>query len=192
MKTVGILNMQGAVSECVHYVKHAGQQALLVHEPADLDAIDALVIPGGESTAISRLIDQQALRKPLLDFAVSHPVLGVCAGLILCSKSICGNNYGSNAVKPLQLIDCEVERNGFGRQADSFECELVVDGIGSNVPGVFIRAPYIKSTGPSVTTLASIDGKTIMAESGNILVAAFHPELTGDTRILQYFLNKIR
>ena len=188
MVRVGVLALQGAVSEHLGMARRAGADSLAVNSPDDLAQADALVIPGGESTAISRLIRQNGLQDPIRAFARSHPVLGTCAGLILCGREISGP---VNEPQPLGLMDITVERNGFGRQTDSFETPLVVEGMGS-VPAVFIRAPYIQKAGAGARVLASVDGKAVMAEQGNILVAAFHPELTDDLTVYRYFVGKIK
>ena len=188
MARVGVLALQGAVSEHLDMARRAGADSLAVNSPDDLARSDALVIPGGESTAISRLIRQNGLQDPIRAFARSHPVLGTCAGLILCGREISGP---VNEPQPLGLMDITVERNGFGRQTDSFETPLVVEGMGT-VPAVFIRAPYIQKAGAGARVLASVDGRAVMAEQGNILVAAFHPELTDDLTVYRYFVGKIK
>ncbi len=187
---IGVLALQGAVAEHMRMAQRAGAKSLAVKSRQDLARADALVIPGGESTAISRLIQENNLTGPIQDFAKTHPVLGTCAGLILCGREIVGQDGGIRGPRPLGLIDISVERNGFGRQVDSFETLLPVAGLGE-VPAVFIRAPFIHGMGPGVRALAEVDGKTVMAESGNILVAAFHPELADDLSVYTYFKEKI-
>lgn len=187
MIVVGVLALQGAVTEHAQILERLSVKAMLVKNVADLKQVDALIIPGGESTAISRLIDARGLYDEIRLFAQHHPILGTCAGLILCSTVI---NCSENKVKPLVLIDICVERNGFGRQVDSFETLLDVDNIGKQIPAVFIRAPYIKSVGKDVLALAKFEDKIVVAEHENILVTAFHPELTMDTRVLKYFIDK--
>ena len=188
MKTVGVLALQGAVTEHIQMLERSGVKGVAIKYPADLDEIDGLIIPGGESTAISRLIQQNGLYEPIQRFALSHPVMGTCAGLILCANDIV---HSDGKVIPLELMDMAVERNGFGRQIDSFETNLSVKTIGDDVPAVFIRAPFIQSVGENVDVLATIDNKIVMAEQGNVLVMAFHPELTTDTRIVEYFIKKM-
>lgn len=187
MKTVGVLALQGAVSEHLSMLAALGVTGVAVKYQQDLDGLDGLIIPGGESTAISRLIQENDLYEALQNFAQSHPVLGTCAGLILCGNRIINDD---GKVKPLNLMDMCVERNGFGRQIDSFEVELDVKGIGKNIPAVFIRAPYIASVGDDVEVLAYVDDKIVMAKQGKTLVMAFHPELTDDTRIFEFFINQ--
>lgn len=188
MKTVGVLALQGAVTEHLQALEHLQVKGVAVKHAIDLDSIDALIIPGGESTAISRLIQQQAMYEKIQQFASNHPVMGTCAGLILCGKNIINTD---GKVIPLELIDITVERNGFGRQVDSFETSLMIKGIGEAVPAVFIRAPFIQQVGEGVEVLATIDNKIVMAEQGNILVMAFHPELTNNTKIFEYFIKKM-
>lgn len=187
MKVIGVLGLQGAVSEHIRALAKLSVKAVLVNNIDDLKQVDALIIPGGESTTISRLIQSRGLYEAIQLFAKDHPVMGTCAGLILCAKEI---NHSEGKVIPLGLIDICVERNGFGRQVDSFETLLDVDKIGEQIPAVFIRAPYIKSVGRGVCALATVEGKIIMAEQKNILVTAFHPELNEDSRVLAYFVSK--
>jgi 5'-phosphate synthase pdxT subunit len=203
MARVGVLALQGAVSEHLAMLGKAGMGGLCVRRPADLDGLDGLIIPGGESTAISRLIRQNSLSGPIRQFAGTRPVLGTCAGLILCGSEVSGtggampgetravSGQGRDRLKPLGLMDITVSRNGFGRQVDSFEADLAVENIGENMPAVFIRAPFIERAGPGVRVLAKVDGKIVMAESGTVLVTAFHPELTEDVRIFRYFREKM-
>lgn len=188
MKTVGVLALQGAISEHVKMLKQLGVQAIPVKSVNDLVLVNGLIIPGGESTAISRLIQQSGFYEAIQKFAGTKPVMGTCAGLILCSKRI---SHADGKVVPLGLIDITVERNGFGRQVDSFETFLTVRGIVKPVPAVFIRAPFILEVADGVKILATIDNKIVMAEQGNILVMAFHPELTADTKIFEYFIDKL-
>ncbi len=184
---IGVLALQGAVSEHLRMAERAGAEALPVKNREDLARVDALVIPGGESTTISRLVRENSLAEPIRGFSRKNPVLGTCAGLILCGREILGPEAGPH---PLGLMDISVERNGFGRQVDSFETVLPVDGLGA-VPAVFIRAPFIRAAGPGVRVMAEVDGRIVMAEQGTVLVAAFHPELTDDLRVCSYFLAKI-
>ncbi len=187
MVRIGVLALQGAVSEHLDMAARVGAAGLPVKSPPDLAGVDALVIPGGESTAISRLIRLYGLADPIRDFARTRPVLGTCAGLILCATEVAGP---AAEPRPLGLMDIRVERNGFGRQVDSFETDLPVAGLGT-VRAVFIRAPFIESAGPGVRVLASVDGRAVMAEQGKILVTAFHPELTGDGSVYAYFAAKV-
>ncbi len=188
MKTVGVLALQGDVAEHLAQLRQRNVQGVAVRKPADLAPLAALIIPGGESTAISNLMQTSGLYDPIREFARHHPVLGTCAGLIMCGRRIEG---GRQPVVPLELIDIHVTRNGFGRQVDSFETTLFIDALNKSVPAVFIRAPFIESVGDNVTVLARYEDRIVMAEQGNILVCSFHPELTEDTSVLAYFLSKI-
>lgn len=189
VKIVGVLALQGAITEHLQMLEHLQVKAQPVKTAGDLAMVDALIIPGGESTAISRLIQQQGLFDKIQQFAKTHPVLGTCAGLILCASEIVQSD---NKVIPLGLIDIIVERNGFGRQVDSFETMLSVSNIGDNIPAVFIRAPFIQEVEKDVKILSVYEDKIVMAEQGNVLVMSFHPELTKDTRVFEYFIKKIQ
>jgi pyridoxal 5'-phosphate synthase pdxT subunit len=187
-KKIGVLALQGAVTEHILSLEKLGACATAVKLPADLDGLDGLIIPGGESTAIGRLIREQHLEEPLRAFfEAGKPIFGTCAGLILCSTD---RSHPTGDLR-LGFIEMEVERNGFGRQIDSFEALLPFEGIAEPVEAVFIRAPYIQSVGAGVTVLATIDGKIVAAETDQILITAFHPELTDDLAVLQYFLEKV-
>jgi 5'-phosphate synthase pdxT subunit len=183
---IGVLALQGAISEHMDMAARVGAVGIPVRSDADLAGVDALVLPGGESTVIGRLIERSNLAEPIRRFARNRPVLGTCAGLILCAGEVI--NPGA-IVHPLRLMDIVVERNSFGRQADSFETMLDVAGVGE-FPAVFIRAPVIRAAGPGVRIQAVFGDAVVMAEQGNILVTAFHPELTNDTRIYEYFMRK--
>ncbi len=188
MKKVGVLALQGAVSEHLRTLERLGVTGVAVRTAQDLQALDGLIIPGGESTAICRLIHENHMEEMIRTFAKTRSVFGTCAGLILCAGK---TEPADRFVTPLGLIDITVERNGFGRQVDSFETTLDIPGIGEAIPAVFIRAPFIRETGPDVQVLATLDGKIVMAQQGRVLVTAFHPELTDDTRILAHFLKGI-
>lgn len=188
VKKVGVLALQGAVSEHIAHINQLGGQGVAVKTPADLAEVQGLIIPGGESTAISRLIQQVNLYEPIQTFAKSNPVFGTCAGLILCGSGI---TDGGEKLKPLNLIDIAVTRNGFGRQVDSFEVDLDIENVGKAIPSVFIRAPFIATVGQGVKTLATYEDKIVMAEQGNILVSSFHPELTNNNQVIGYFMSKI-
>ncbi|MFQ1054726.1 pyridoxal 5'-phosphate synthase glutaminase subunit PdxT [Gilliamella apicola] len=186
LKKVGVLNLQGAVSEHITMLNSLDNvQAIAVKHPEQLAELDGLIIPGGESTTISRLIRQNGLFEPIKQFAQQGKgILGTCAGLVLCGKTTTHNE-----VEQLALIDIHVERNGFGRQINSFETKLDVKLIGQQIPAVFIRAPYIAKAGEHVEQLAFIDEHCVMAKQNNILVCSFHPELTQDNRIMHYFVE---
>lgn len=187
-KTIGVLDLQGAVSEHIRALETLGVQAVAVRKSEDFDNLDGLIIPGGESTAIGRLIREQKLEERLRSFYSSgKAIFGTCAGLILCSTD---ESHETDDLR-LGFIDMEVERNGFGRQVASFETSLDFKGILQPVEAVFIRAPYIQSVGANAKILASYDDKIVAAEQGNVLVTAHHPELTEDYAVLNYFLNKV-
>ncbi|WKA54838.1 pyridoxal 5'-phosphate synthase glutaminase subunit PdxT [Planococcus shixiaomingii] len=187
MKRVGVLALQGAVREHIHSIEACGAIAIPVKWPKDLEELDALVLPGGESTTMRRLIDRYGLMEPLREFAKSgKPMFGTCAGLILLAREVAGN-----AAPHLGVMDVVVERNSFGRQVDSFEAELSITGLEAPFNAVFIRAPHIASVGPETQVLCEHDGKIVMAKSGQFLGCSFHPELTDDHRITSYFLDMI-
>lgn len=206
MRSAGVLALQGAVEEHIDALSRLGWKGIPVKQPNDLVHIDALIIPGGESTAISRLMIASGLHDAIRTFG--RPVLGTCAGLILVCSDIAeseenpggregGSSTGkdlhsSHRVIPLGLIDATVQRNGFGRQVDSFEATLAVAGVARDVTGVFIRAPYIERLGEGAKALAFFDDRIVMAEQGNVVVCSFHPELTTDDRVLEYFLAKAK
>jgi 5'-phosphate synthase pdxT subunit len=187
MKRIGVLALQGAVREHVQSIGACGAEAVLVKWPADLDGLDALILPGGESTTMRRLIDRYGLMEPLREFAKTRkPMFGTCAGLILLAGEVVGYEEPH-----LGVMDVVVERNSFGRQVDSFEAELTVEGLDAPFNAVFIRAPHIVSAGPSAEVLCEHDGKIVMARSGPFLGCSFHPELTDDHRITDYFIGMI-
>jgi 5'-phosphate synthase pdxT subunit len=177
---IGVLAIQGAFIEHVRTFDAIGVESVEVRLPADLDGVSGLVLPGGESTAMRRLIDRWSLREPILRLAASGaPLFGTCAGMILLAREIGG---GDPPVLP--LLDIRVERNAFGRQLDSFETEIDVPILGERpVHGVFIRAPIVDVTGPDVDVLARLDdGRIVAVRERNIVATAFHPELAGETR----------
>ncbi|HSP21301.1 MAG TPA: pyridoxal 5'-phosphate synthase glutaminase subunit PdxT [Planococcus sp. (in: firmicutes)] len=185
---IGVLALQGAVREHVVSIEKCGAKAVLVKWPRDLEDLDALILPGGESTAMRRLIDRYGLMEPLREFAASgKPMFGTCAGLILLASEVV------DASEPhLGVMDVVVERNSFGRQIDSFEVDLAIAGFDSPFNAVFIRAPHIVSAGPTAEVLCEHNGKIVMARSGQFLGCSFHPELTDDHRITEYFIGMVR
>lgn len=185
---VGVLAVQGAVTEHAKRLETLGVQAVLVRRPDDLDGVDALVIPGGESTTIGRLIRQYNLFEPIRKRGEEGmPLFGTCAGMILLAKRIHGPEQAH-----LGLLDATVDRNSFGRQRDSFEAGISVEGLGEEpYAAVFIRAPHIVEAGDAVTVLARYEDKIVAARQGNVLVTSFHPELTDDPRMHRLFLNMI-
>jgi 5'-phosphate synthase pdxT subunit len=192
---IGVLALQGAFREHIRMLKSLGVQASEVRKPEELAGLDGLIIPGGESTTIGKLATEHGLLQPIREMARGEvPVWGTCAGMILLARDI-GRD------QPLVgVMDIVVARNAFGRQVDSFETDLVVPALDTvatdngqrGVPfrAIFIRAPLIERVGPGVETLARLeDGTIVAARQGNLLVTAFHPELTGDTRFHRYFLE---
>jgi 5'-phosphate synthase pdxT subunit len=184
MVKIGVLGLQGAVREHVLALEASGAEAVIVKKTEQLDDLDGLVMPGGESTAMRRLIDKYNFLQPLKDFAAHKPVFGTCAGLILMAKKIHGQDSAH-----LELIDMTVERNAFGRQVDSFEADLMITHVGEDFAGVFIRAPYIMEVGQDVEILSKHNDRIVAAQQGHFLCAAFHPELTDDYRMHAYFVE---
>jgi 5'-phosphate synthase pdxT subunit len=177
---IGVLALQGAFREHLDTLAAIGVEGVRVREPADLDGVSGLIIPGGESTTMRQLIERWGLRQPILDLAASGaPIFGTCAGMIVLARDIAGDEEPI-----LPLLDVRVERNAFGRQLDSFEAELPVEVLGDTpVHAVFIRAPVIERTGPDVDVLARLDDDRVVAvRERNVLATAFHPELAGETR----------
>jgi 5'-phosphate synthase pdxT subunit len=177
---IGVLALQGAFREHLDTLSAIGVEGVRVREPADLDGLSGLILPGGESTTMRHLIERWGLRQPILDLAADgRPILGTCAGMIILSRSIAG---GEEPVLP--LLDVTVERNAFGRQLDSFETELQVPLLGETpVHAVFIRAPVIEHVGDDVDVLSRLDdGRIVAVRQRNVLATSFHPELAGETR----------
>ena len=184
---VGILAVQGAVREHVEALREVGADPVLVRLPADFADLDALILPGGESTAMRRMIDQYGLREPIRAMArAGAPMLGTCAGMILLADRLAD---GEDPV--LQLLDVEVQRNAYGRQLDSFEADIDVPALGpEQLHGVFIRAPVLSEVGPRAEVLArDPQGRPIAVRQGRVLATAFHPELTGDRRMHSLLLS---
>jgi 5'-phosphate synthase pdxT subunit len=188
MIKVGVLGLQGAVSEHVKALKESGAEAIIVKRKEQLDELDGLIIPGGESTTMRRLIDKYDFMESLKAFAKSgKPVFGTCAGLILLAKNLVGYE-----APHIGVMNVTVERNSFGRQRESFEAELNVAGIAEDFTAVFIRAPHIVEAGENVEILAKHNERIVMAREGNLLGCSFHPELTDDYRITQYFVHMVK
>ena len=189
MKKVGVLALQGGFVEHIAALRQLGVEAFPVRLPAQLKGLNALVIPGGESTTIFSLMCEYHLADETNRLiAEGLPVLGTCAGLVLLAKKIVGTNQGS-----LGAMDIQVRRNAFGRQVDSFEADLDVSQLGAPLfRAVFIRAPRIEKVGKRVEVLAALpDGTPVAAREQNLLATAFHPELTGDVRFHEYFLMMV-
>ncbi|WP_305852600.1 pyridoxal 5'-phosphate synthase glutaminase subunit PdxT [Terribacillus sp. DMT04] len=184
---IGVLALQGAVAEHARTVEAVGAEAVLVKHVEQLADLDGLILPGGESTAMRRLIDRYDFLEPLRAFGESgKPIFGTCAGMILLAKQI--HNQASSH---LGLMDVTVERNAFGRQVDSFEADLAIKDVGEDFPAVFIRAPYILEAGDGVEILSENTGRIVAARDRHYLATAFHPELTEDTRLMSYFLRMV-
>ena len=188
MKRIGVLALQGDFEKHKDTLKSLGRETVLVRTEKEMALCDGLIVPGGESSTLSKLLKKHELWENILEFARRRPVFGTCAGLILLSKQII-----KESVQPLGLIDIVTERNAYGRQIDSFidEIDIKMSGMEFKFDGVFIRAPKIVSIGRGVTPLAWHQQNIVMVEQDNILAAAFHPELTSDTRIHEYFLDKV-
>ena len=186
---VGILALQGAFVEHEKILRRLGVRPRQVRLPEDLNDLHGLIIPGGESTTIGKLAVDYGLVEPLRQFARSTPTWGTCAGMIFLAKDI-----GMDRQPILGVMDITVNRNAFGRQLDSFEADLTVQGLaGGPFHAVFIRAPIVTQTGANVEILAALDDGTIVAvQQGHLLATAFHPELTGDERLHEYFLKRIQ
>jgi 5'-phosphate synthase pdxT subunit len=182
------LALQGDFAEHEAILKRLGATTRQVRMPADLEGLDGLIIPGGESTTITRLMNMYGLYEPLQTFAGSHPVWGTCAGAIVMAKEATDLDRD-----PLRIMDIEVVRNAFGRQVDSFEVDLPFDEIdGEPLHAIFIRAPLIRSVGDGVQAVATLaDGEIVAARQGHLLATSFHPELTDDTRVHAYFLRMV-
>ncbi|EAE8345839.1 pyridoxal 5'-phosphate synthase glutaminase subunit PdxT [Listeria monocytogenes] len=187
MKKIGVLALQGAVDEHMKMIDSAGALPFKVTHSSDLDGLDGLVLPGGESTTMRKIMKRYDLMEPIRAFASEgKAIFGTCAGLVLLSKEIEGGE------ESLGLLDATSVRNGFGRQKESFEAELTLEAFGATpFEAVFIRAPYLIEASDEVTVLAMIDKKIVAAQQANILVTAFHPELTNDNRWMRYFLEKM-
>jgi 5'-phosphate synthase pdxT subunit len=175
---IGILAVQGDFREHASVLRDLGVEPVEVRKPEQLAALDGLVIPGGESTAITRLIRIYGLEEALRRF--DRPIFGTCAGMILLDRDHLG------------LVDIGVRRNAYGRQVWSFEADLDLAGDDEPLRGVFIRAPRVGEVGAGVEVLAELDGEPVLLRDGRYLIASFHPELTGDTRVHELFLNMVR
>jgi 5'-phosphate synthase pdxT subunit len=188
VEKVGILALQGAVREHAAAVADLGAHPVEVRTPEDLAGVEALILPGGESTTMSLLLDSSGLFEPVAArLAEGMPAFGTCAGMILLASDVLD---GRPDQRFFGAIDLTVRRNAFGRQVDSFETGLEVDGLdGPAFEAVFIRAPFVERAGDEVEVLATVDGHPVLCRSGNVLVSAFHPELSDDLRIHELFLR---
>lgn len=185
---IGVLGLQGDVEAHCDAVTRTGQAVpVVVRDRDELAAVAGLILPGGESTTIGKLLDRTGLGAAIAARARSGmPIYGTCAGMILLATAICGSQQPR-----LGLMDIEVERNAFGRQVDSFEADIAAPRFGATpLRGVFIRAPYVRRAGPGVEVLASYETRIVAVEQGRLLATAFHPELTGDLRVHAYFVRQ--
>ena len=182
---IGVLALQGDYAAHLRAIERAGAQAIEVRTKADLDNVDGLIIPGGESTTMLKLLDVEGLFEPLRDFGAEKPIFGTCAGAILLASEVL-----NPVQRSLGLLDLTVERNGYGRQIDSRIVQLQIEG--EPVEAVFIRAPIIRRAGKTSHVLASYNDTPVLVEQGRHLVATFHPELSGTDEIHKLFLEKVK
>jgi pyridoxal 5'-phosphate synthase pdxT subunit len=186
--TIGILALQGDFIEHIHMLEKLGMKTAEIRKPGELDKVKGLIIPGGESTTMMKLMRSFDLIDPIKQFAAGKlPVWGTCAGLICIASNV--HNPDSTSMETLGLMNITVKRNAFGRQVDSFETSLQIAELKNGpFPGVFIRAPYIEKAGKGVQVLAALpDGRIVAARQANLLATSFHPELTPDPRFHRYF-----
>jgi 5'-phosphate synthase pdxT subunit len=189
---VGVLALQGDTREHLAALSEAGADAVKVRRVSELDAVDALVIPGGESTAMSKLLREFELLEPLRTrLADGMPAYGSCAGMILLATEIVDAGVPGREALPLGAIDMTVRRNAFGRQVDSFEGDIAFDGLDEPVHAVFIRAPWVERVGPEVEVLARAAGHPVAVRQGRMLATSFHPEMTGDRRVHRLFVASL-
>ena len=180
---IGVLALQGAVREHIRHIELSGHEGIAVKRVKQLEDIEGLILPGGESTTLRRLMDLYGFKKALQQSDL--PMFGTCAGLIVLAKDVEGETGY------LKKLNITVERNSFGRQVDSFESELDIKGIAKDIEGVFIRAPHIVQVEKGVEILSQVGDKIVAVKQGNYLGVSFHPELTDDYRITQYFIEHI-
>lgn len=186
---IGVLALQGAFREHIYALEALDLGAVAVRLPGQLDDLAGLIIPGGESTAISKLMETYGFYEPILErHASGMAIWGTCAGAILIARDVVDGIAGQRS---LGLMDIAVRRNAYGRQVDSFEVELDFANLSDTYRGVFIRAPWIESVGPKVDVLAKHDGHIVAARQGRLMATTFHPELTGDPRIARYFAQEV-
>ena len=187
MAVAGVLALQGDFEAHARILRRAGAEAIEVRTAADLDAADGLILPGGESTTMLKLLREEGLFEALREFGETRPIFGTCAGAILLARHVT-----APAQESLGLMDIDVERNAYGRQLDSRIATIAAPGLdGGQIEAVFIRAPIIRRVGPEVGVLARYDGNPVLVEQGRRMAATFHPELTGDLRVHRFFLDKV-
>jgi 5'-phosphate synthase pdxT subunit len=188
MIKVGVLALQGAVREHIKSLEACGVEAVVVKRKEELEDLDGLILPGGESTAIRRLIDKYNFMDALKEFArTGKPMFGTCAGLILLARELVGYDESH-----IGVMDIKVERNSFGRQVDSFEADLTINGVADRFPAVFIRAPHIVEAGENVEILSKHNDRIVAAREGQFLGCSFHPELTENHAITAYFVEMVK
>ncbi|MBC8511987.1 MAG: pyridoxal 5'-phosphate synthase glutaminase subunit PdxT [Dehalococcoidia bacterium] len=185
---IGVLALQGAVAEHIRALSTLNTEAIPIRLPSELNGLDALVIPGGESTTIAKLLSDYRLMQPIRKLASrGFPIFGTCAGMILLARKVADLD-----LKPIGAMGIEVTRNAFGRQVASFEADLNIPALGDGTfHGIFIRAPVIQKANPGVEVLCQLNDNVVAARQGRILACAFHPELTDDLRLHRYFLDLI-
>ncbi|HEX76422.1 MAG TPA: pyridoxal 5'-phosphate synthase glutaminase subunit PdxT [Dehalococcoidia bacterium] len=185
---IGVLAVQGAVAEHIQMLSRLNTEAIPIRLPSELDGLDAVVIPGGESTTIGKLLSDYKLMEPIRELAdQGFPIFGTCAGMILLAKRV-----ADSSLEPLGVMDIEVKRNAFGRQVDSFETDLAIPVLGDGTfHGIFIRAPMVEKAESGVEILCQLYNNAVAVKQGKILACAFHPELTDDLRFHRYFLDLV-
>ncbi|MCV7172068.1 pyridoxal 5'-phosphate synthase glutaminase subunit PdxT [Mycobacterium manitobense] len=189
---IGVLALQGDTREHLAALHEAGAEAVTVRRRGELESVDALVIPGGESTTMSLLLRELDLLDPLrARLADGMPAYGSCAGMILLATEILDAGAAGRQADPLKAIDITVRRNAFGRQVDSFEGDIDFTGLDGSVHAVFIRAPWVERVGPDVEILATAAGHPVAVRQGPVLATAFHPEITGDRRVHKLFVDSL-
>jgi 5'-phosphate synthase pdxT subunit len=189
---IGVLSLQGDFKNHIDILKELNINVKEVKYSNDFDSLDGLIIPGGESTAISNLIVQQGLYEVIEKFVNTKPVYGTCAGLILLSSRIMDSNNFKKNINLFKVLDIEIERNGWGRQIDSFVQEIKIKPFKKDYKAIFIRAPKIKSLHKSIEILSEFSDTPVMIKKGYILGTTFHPELTKDIRVHEYFINMVK
>jgi pyridoxal 5'-phosphate synthase pdxT subunit len=188
MVKIGVFALQGAVREHVRAVEECGAEAIVIKLKEQLKEVDGLILPGGESTTMRRLIDKYDFMSELKEFAANgKPMFGTCAGLILLAKRLVGYD-----APHIGVMDVTVERNSFGRQRESFEADLDIAHVAEDFAAVFIRGPHIVQAGENVEVLAKYDGRIVAAREGQFLGCSFHPELTDDHRLTAYFIDMVK
>lgn len=188
MTKIGVLALQGAVAEHIRGIEQSGGEGVAVKRIEQLADVQGMIIPGGESTTIGKLMRTYGFMDAMKKFSEQgKPIFGTCAGLIIIAKEIAGQDEAH-----LKLMDMTVARNAFGRQRESFETNLPIKGIEENVRAIFIRAPLIEKVGEGVEVLSTYQGQIVAAQQGHLLAASFHPELTDDYRMHAYFLDMVK